>query len=64
MRISPIMRTSMKKKFDPAPADKLAVNPKKAIEADKKQTKLEEGLEETFPASDPVSDTEPKPSKY
>ncbi|MHC6153960.1 hypothetical protein ACVSQB_19480 [Bradyrhizobium elkanii] len=53
----------MRKKFDPAPIDKLAVDPKKAIEADMKQTKLEEGLEETFPASDPVSETQPKPSK-
>ncbi|WP_375789361.1 hypothetical protein ACE10Z_19580 [Bradyrhizobium sp. Pha-3] len=54
----------MKKKFDPAPIDKLVVDPKKAIEADLKQTKLEEGLEETFPASDPVSETQPKPSRY
>ncbi|MGX1427401.1 hypothetical protein AB7M59_007836 [Bradyrhizobium elkanii] len=54
---------SMKKKFDPAPVDKLAVDPKTAIEADMKMTRLEEGLEETFPASDPVSETQPKPSK-
>lgn len=54
----------MKKKFDPAPMDKLAVDPKKAIEADMKQTKLGESLEETFPASDPVSETQPKPSRY
>ncbi|MVT64945.1 hypothetical protein GPL21_07475 [Bradyrhizobium pachyrhizi] len=52
------------KKFNPAPIDKLAVDPKKAIEADMKLTNLEEGLEETFPASDPVSETQPKPSKY
>ncbi|WP_235999557.1 hypothetical protein [Bradyrhizobium uaiense] len=63
-RTSLSLRKSMKKKFDPAPIDKLAVDPKKAIEADMKQTKLEEGLEETFPASDPVSETQPKPSKY
>jgi hypothetical protein len=25
--------------------------------------KLEKGLEDTFPASDPVSETQPKPSK-
>ena len=64
IRTNPRVRVSMKKKFDPAPVDKLAVDPKKAIEADMKLTRLEEGLEETFPASDPVSETEPKPSKY
>jgi hypothetical protein len=53
----------MKKKFDPAPVDKLAEDPKQAIKADLKSTELDEGLEETFPASDPVSATEPKPSK-
>jgi hypothetical protein len=57
-------RESMTKKFDPAPTDKLAVDPKKAVEADLKFTELEEGLKETFPASDPVSETQPKPSKY
>jgi hypothetical protein len=64
MRTNPRVRVSMKQKFDPAPVDKLAVDPKKAIEADMKLTRLEEGLEETFPASDPVSETQPKPSKY
>ena len=34
-----------------------------AIEADKKHNKLEKGLEDTFPASDPVSETQPRPSK-
>jgi hypothetical protein len=45
----------MSKEFDPAPHE--------AVKADKKQTKLEQGLEDTFPASDPVSETQPKPSK-
>lgn len=54
----------MSKKFDPAPTDKLAVDPKKAIEADEKFSELEQSLEDTFPASDPVSETQPKPSKY
>jgi hypothetical protein len=53
----------MVKKFNPAPHDKHAVDPKKAIQADKRQNELEEGLEDTFPASDPVSETQPKPSK-
>jgi hypothetical protein len=57
-------REAMTKKFDPAPTDKLAVDPKKAVEADLKFTKLEEGLEATFPASDAVSEIQPKPSKY
>ena len=53
----------MSGKFDPSPKDKHAADPKKAVEADKKHKKLEEGLEETFPASDPMSETQPKPSK-
>lgn len=54
----------MTKKFDPAPVDKYAVDPKKAVKADETFNELEQGLEDTFPASDPVSETEPKPSKY
>ena len=53
----------MAKKFDPAPHDKHAEDPKQAEAADKGHKELEEGLEETFPASDPVSETQPKPSK-
>jgi hypothetical protein len=53
----------MSDKFDPAPTDKHAADPKKAAEADTKQAGLEKGLEETFPASDPISETQPKPSK-
>ena len=53
----------MSKEFNPAPHDKHAEDPKKAVEADKKQTKLDKSLEDTFPASDPVSATQPKPSK-
>ncbi|WP_426413239.1 hypothetical protein [Bradyrhizobium ganzhouense] len=51
------------KKFDPAPTDKLAEDPKKAIKADLKLSRLDQSLEETFPASDPVSATQPRPSK-
>jgi hypothetical protein len=53
----------MSKEFNPAPHDKHADDPKQAVQADKKQGKLEKGLEDTFPASDPVSETQPKPSK-
>jgi hypothetical protein len=53
----------MSKEFNPAPHDKHADDPKKAVQADKQHKKLEKGLEDTFPASDPVSETQPKPSK-
>ena len=51
---------TMTQKFNPAPADKHAEDPKKAIKADETKSKLEEGLKETFPASDPVSASQPK----
>jgi hypothetical protein len=53
----------MTQKFDPAPKDKHAVDPKDAIGADKSKTNLKEGLEESFPGSDPASATQPKKSK-
>jgi hypothetical protein len=54
---------AMSKKFDPAPVDKHAANPKQATRDDKKKSsKLEEGLEESFPASDPASSTSPTKS--
>jgi hypothetical protein len=54
----------MAKKFDPAPADKHAADPKQAQTADKDiHDKLDKGLEGTFPASDPVSSTQPAKSK-
>ena len=42
-----------------------ASDPKAAKNAEKRQldAALEEGLEETFPASDPVNVTQPPPSK-
>jgi hypothetical protein len=44
------------KKFDPAPTDKHADDPKQAPKADKEMhDKLYTGLEGTFPASDPAS---------
>jgi hypothetical protein len=54
----------MTKKFDPAPVDKHAADPKAARKADQEtHDKLEKGLEGTFPASDPPSSTQPAKSK-
>lgn len=55
----------MAEKFNPAPPDKLAEDPKKAAKADMEtHARLEAGLIETFPASDPVSAAQPAPSKH
>jgi hypothetical protein len=54
----------MAKKFDPAARDKHAVDPKEAAVADAEtHARLEAGLIDTFPASDPVSAAQPAPSK-
>ena len=54
----------MAEKFNPAPHDKYAVNPRKAVSADRKtRERLEAGLIDTFPASDPVSAAQPVSSK-
>jgi hypothetical protein len=50
----------MTKKFDPAPIDKHAADPKEAAKSDKSKSNLKEGLEESFPGSDPASATQPK----
>jgi hypothetical protein len=47
----------MSEKFDPAPIDKLAGKQTRSKPA---SDELEKGLKESFPASDPVSSTEPK----
>ena len=58
------MAEKLAKKFDPAAHDKHAVDPKDALKADREaQAELEEGLMDTFPASDPVSATQPAKSK-
>jgi hypothetical protein len=55
----------MAEKFDPAPIDKNAAYPQEAAAVDlEKHAKLEAGLIDTFPASDPVSATEPAQSKH
>lgn len=54
----------MSEKFEPAPHDKHADDPKIARKEDRKQKKeLDRGLQDTFPASDPVSVTQPAPTK-
>jgi len=54
----------MAEKFDPAPNDKHAANPREAALADRNiRSQLEAGLVGSFPASDPVSAVQPSPSK-
>jgi hypothetical protein len=54
----------MAEKFNPAPHDKHAANPAAALAADREaHAKLETGLMDSFPASDPVSAAQPSPSK-
>ena len=53
------------KKFDPAPHDKHAADPTEAALADAEMhARLETGLIETFPASDPVSAAQPPKTKH
>ena len=55
----------MSDKFNPAPLDKHAVDPKEAAKADKAtHNELQKGLKESYPASDPISATQPAPSKH
>ena len=55
----------MAEKFNPAAHDKHADDPRKALAADREtHAKLESGLIDTFPASDPVSAAQPAPSKH
>jgi hypothetical protein len=54
----------MAEKFNPAPHDKHADDPREALKADREtHEKLEAGLVDSFPASDPVSAAQPAPSK-
>jgi hypothetical protein len=52
-------------KTGPARLEDLMIAPKDSRETEKRKLDeaLEEGLEETFPASDPVNVTQPPPSK-
>ncbi len=50
----------MAEKFDPAPHDKHAADPREAAASDQEMhARLEAGLIDSFPASDPVSATQP-----
>jgi hypothetical protein len=54
----------MAEKFDPAAHDKHAADPREAARADRDtHSKLEAGLVDSVPASDPVSAAQPSPSK-
>jgi hypothetical protein len=54
----------MSDKFNPAPHDKHATKARNAGAADHdKHRKLDEGLVDSFPASDPASAVQPSPSK-
>jgi hypothetical protein len=55
----------MSAKFNPAPLDRHAADPKEAAQADKAtHNELQKGRKESFPASDPISATQPAPSKH
>jgi hypothetical protein len=55
----------MAEKFDPAPHDRHAADPKEAALADAElHARLEAGLIDTFPASDPLSAAQPAPSRH
>jgi hypothetical protein len=55
----------MAEKFNPAPHDKHAVDPDEAARADAEMhARLEAGLIDTFPASDPVSAAQPASTKH
>ena len=54
----------MADKFNPAPHDRHAADPREAALADREaDAQLEAGLIGSFPASDPVSAAQPAPSK-
>jgi hypothetical protein len=55
----------MAERFDPAAHDKHADNPREAAAANRDMhAKLEAGLIDSFPASDPVSAAQPAASKH
>jgi hypothetical protein len=56
---------AMTETFDPAPFDKHAANPREAAKADRQTHEhLKTGLVDSFPASDPVSITQPAKTKH
>lgn len=60
-----IMAQKIAEKFDPAPHDKHAVDPKQAAGADAAiHEHLKTGLVDSFPASDPVSAAQPAKTRH
>jgi len=60
-----IAQKKMAETFYPAPRDKLAADPEEARRLDNElHAKLETGLVDTFPASDPVSIAQPAPTRH
>ncbi|SMX60224.1 conserved hypothetical protein [Bradyrhizobium sp. ORS 285] len=54
----------MAEKFNPAPHDKHAVDPREAVRLDREaKSQLDKGLMDTFPASDPVSMQQPSTTR-
>jgi hypothetical protein len=53
----------MPDKYNLAPVDKHAADPRQVLRSDKNRDKLEKDLEDTFPASDPSSSTEPSKAR-
>lgn len=59
------MSNRMAKQFDPAPHDKYAESPEEAVRLNRGADEaLRTGLVGTFPASDPVSHTQPAPTSH
>jgi hypothetical protein len=55
----------MAEAFNPAAHDKHAANSREAVLADRDtHAKLEAGLMDSFPASDPISAAQPSPSRH
>jgi hypothetical protein len=55
----------MAEKFNPAAHDKYAADPREAAAADREvHARLEAGLMDSFPASDPVSAAQPTRSRH
>jgi hypothetical protein len=55
----------MAEKFNPSAHDRHAANPRQAALADQEiHARLEAGLIDSFPASDPASAAQPSPSKH
>jgi hypothetical protein len=53
----------MPQKFDPAPLDRHADKATDRVAGGEKAHELDKGLEDSFPASDPVSSAQPKKNK-